>query len=75
MAAARVVLPAVLRDKSRQEMQAVIKNAPLGRVDRKIALLRYVERLPLPDIAAQTRYSRTAIGYRLKSIDKMLDTR
>nr|DAV00113.1 MAG TPA: ECF sigma factor [Caudoviricetes sp.] len=54
-------------------MTAVIKNAPLGRVDRKIALLRYVERLPLPDIAAQTHYSRTAIGYRLKGIYKMLD--
>lgn len=54
-------------------MTAAIKNAPLGRVDRKIALLRYVERLPLPDIAAKTNYSRTAIGYRLKSIDKMLD--
>ena len=54
-------------------MIAAIKSAPLGRVDRKIALLRYVERLPLPDIAAQTHYSRTAIGYRLKGIDKMLD--
>ena len=54
-------------------MIAAIKNAPLGRVDRKIALLRYVERLPLPDIATQTHYSRTAVGYRLKSIDKMLD--
>ena len=54
-------------------MTAAIKSAPLGRVDRKIALLRYVERLPLPDIAARTRYSRTAIGYRLKGIEKMLD--
>ena len=54
-------------------MTAAIKSAPLGRVDRKIALLRYVERLPLPDIAAQTHYSRTAIGYRLKGIEKMLD--
>ena len=53
-------------------MTAVIKRAPLGRVDRKIALLRYVERLSLPDIAAQTNYSRTAVGYRIKSIDKTL---
>ena len=52
---------------------AAIKNAPLGRVDRKIALLRYVERLPLPDIAAQTHYSRTAISYRLRNIDRTLD--
>ena len=73
VAAARVVLPAALHGKTRQEMQAAIRRAPLGRVDRKIALLRYVERLPLPDIAAQTHYSRTAIGYRLKGIDKMLD--
>lgn len=68
-----MVLPAALQNLDRREMTAVIKSAPLGRVDRKIALLRYVERLPLPDIAAQTHYSRTAVGYRLKSIDKMLD--
>ena len=54
-------------------MPKAIKSAPLGRVDRKIALLRYVERLPLPDIASHTHYSRTAIGYRLKGIEKMLD--
>ena len=72
MAAARVVLPAVLQGLDRQQMTAVIKRAPLGRVDRKIALLRYVERLSLPDIAAQTNYSRTAVGYRIKSIDKTL---
>ena len=54
-------------------MIAAIKNAPLGRVDRKIALLRYVERLPLPDIAAQTHYSRTAVSYRLKGIEKVFE--
>lgn len=75
VAAARVVLPTALQGLDRQQMTAAIKNAPLGRVDRKIALLRYVERLPLPDIAAQTHYSRTAIGYRLKGIEKMLDER
>ena len=73
MAAARVVLPLCLQGLSRQQMTAAIKSAPLGRVDRKIALLRYVERLPLPDVAAQTHYSRTAISYRLKGIEKMLD--
>ena len=73
MAAARVVLPLCLQGLDRQQTTSAIKNAPLGRVDRKIALLRYVERLPLPDIAAQTHYSRTAVGYRLKGIEKMLD--
>ena len=73
VAAARVVLPAALQGLDRQRIIAAIKSAPLGRVDRKIALLRYVERLPLPDIAAQTHYSRTAIGYRLKGIEKMLN--
>lgn len=68
------MLPLCLQGLSRQQMTTAIKTAPLGRVDRKIALLRYVERLPLPDIAAQTYYSRTAVGYRLKGIDKMLDT-
>ena len=67
------MLPAALQGIDRQQMIVAIKNAPLGRADRKIALLRYVERLPLPDIAAQTHYSRTAIGYRLKGIEKMLD--
>lgn len=73
VAAARVVLPAALQGLDRQRMIAAIKSAPLGRVDRKIALLRYVERLPLPDIAAQTHYSRTAIGYRLKGITKIFE--
>jgi hypothetical protein len=73
VAAARVVPPTALQGLDRQQMTAAIKSAPLGRVDRKIALLRYVERLPLPDIAAQMHYSRTAIGYRLKGIEKMLD--
>ena len=74
VAAARVVLPAALQKLDRQQMTAAIKNAPLGRVDRKIALLRYVERLPLPDIAAQTHYSRTAIGYRLKVVLSALES-
>lgn len=73
MAAARVVLPAALQGLDRQQMTTAIKNAPLGRVDRKIALLRYVERLPLPDIAAQMHYSRTAISYRLKGIDRVIN--
>jgi hypothetical protein len=73
VAAARVVLPLCLQGLDRQQITAAIKSAPLGRVDRKIALLRYVERLPLPDIATQTHYSRTAVGYRLKSIEKILD--
>lgn len=66
------MLPAALQGLNRKQMTAAIKNAPLGRVDRKIALLRYVERLPLPDIAARTHYSRQAVSYRLQSIDKML---
>ena len=68
-----MVLPAALQGLDRQQITSAIRRAPLGRVDRKIALLRYVERLPLPDIAAQTHYSRTAIGYRLKGIEKMLN--
>ena len=67
------MLPAALQGLDRQRMIAAIKTAPLGRVDRKIALLRYVERLPLPDIAAQTHYSRTAVAYRLKSIEKFFE--
>lgn len=66
------MLPAVLQGLDRQQMITAIKSAPLGRVDRKIALLRYVERLPQADIAARTHYSRQAVSYRLKSIDKML---
>lgn len=68
------MLPAALQGLDRKQMIAAIKSAPLGRKDRKIARLRYVEQLCCVDIAAQTHYSRTAIGYRLKNIDKMLDT-
>ena len=67
------MLPAALQGLDRQQMTAAIKSAPLGRVDRKIALLRYVERLCCADIAAQTHYSRTAIGYRLKGIAKVFE--
>ena len=74
VAAARVVLPAALQGLDRKKMAAAIKNAPLGRVDRKIALLRYVERLPLPDIAAQTHYSRRAVCYRLKVVLSALES-
>ena len=73
MAAARVVLPAALQGLDRQQMTTAIKSAPLGRVDRKIALLRYVERLCCADIAARVPYCRTSIGNRLKIIDKILD--
>ena len=62
------MLPAALQGLDRQQMTAAIRRAPLGRVDREIARLRYVERLPLPDIAAQTHYSRQAVGYRLQQI-------
>ena len=65
------MLPAALQKLNRQQMTAAIKSAPLGRVDRKIALLRYVERLPLPDIAAQTHYSRRAVCYRLEKIKRL----
>lgn len=73
MAAARVVLPAALQGLDRQQMIAAIKRAPLGRKDRKIARLRYVEQLCCVDIAAKTHYSRTAIGYRLKDIEKVFE--
>ncbi len=67
------MLPAALQGLDTEQIKAVIKRAPLGRKDRKIARLRYVEQLCCVDIAAQTHYSRTAIGYRLKGINKMLD--
>ena len=73
MAAARVVLPAALQGLNAEQMKAVIKRAPLGRVDRKIALLRYVERLPLPDIAAQVHYCRQSVSARLDGIAKILE--
>lgn len=73
VAAARVVLPAALQGLDRQQMTAAIKSAPLGRVDRKIALLRYVERLPLPDIAAQVHYCRQSVSARLDGIAKVFE--
>lgn len=54
-------------------MAKTIKTAPLGRVDRKIALLRYVERLPLPDIAAQVHYCRQSVSARLDGIAKVFE--
>jgi hypothetical protein len=56
-----------------EQIKAVIKRAPLGRYDRKIARLRYVDQLCQVDIAARVPYCRTSIGNRLKIIDKKLD--
>ncbi len=67
------MLPAALQGLNAEQMKAVIKRAPLGRVDRKIALLRYVERLPLPDIAAQVHYCRQSVSARLDGIAKILE--
>ena len=58
-----------------EQIKAVIKRAPLGRYDRKIARLRYVDQLCQIDIAARVPYCRTSIGNRLKIIDKLLDER
>ena len=67
------MLPLCLQGLNRQKMTAAIKSAPLGRVDRKIALLRYVERLPLPDIAAQVHYCRQSVSARLDGIAKVFE--
>lgn len=56
-----------------EQIKAVIKRAPLGRYDRKIARLRYVDQLCQVDIAARVPYCRTSIGNRLKIIDKILN--
>ena len=56
-----------------EQIKAVIKRAPLGRYDRKIARLRYVDQLCQADIAARVPYCRTSIGNRLKIIDKILN--
>lgn len=73
VAAARIVFPPALQGLNAEQIKAVIKRAPLGRYDRKIARLRYVDQLCQVDIAARVPYCRTSIGNRLKIIDKMLD--
>lgn len=73
VAAARVVFPPALQGLNAEQIKAVIKRAPLGRYDRKIARLRYVDQLCQVDIAARVPYCRTSIGNRLKIIDKLLN--
>jgi hypothetical protein len=73
VAAARVVFPPALQGLNAEQIKAVIKRAPLGRYDRKIARLRYVDQLCQVDIAARVPYCRTSIGNRLKIIDKILN--
>ena len=75
VAAARVVFPPALQGLNAEQIKAVIKRAPLGRYDRKIARLRYVDQLCQVDIAARVPYCRTSIGNRLKIIDEKLDER
>nr|DAL04007.1 MAG TPA: hypothetical protein [Caudoviricetes sp.] len=73
VAAARIVFPPALQGLDAEQIKAVIKRAPLGRYDRKIARLRYVDQLCQVDIAARVPYCRTSIGNRLKIIDKLLN--
>ena len=75
LAAARIVFPPALQGLNAEQIKAVIKRAPLGRYDRKIARLRYVDQLCQVDIAARVPYCRTSIGNRLKIIDEKLDER
>lgn len=68
MTTGRVVMPESFQGLDNKQITALIKKAPLGRLDRKIAILRYVERLTLYDIADKVGYTRPAVTYRLNKI-------
>lgn len=68
MTTGRVVMPESFQGLDNKQITALIKKAPLGRLDRKIAILRYGERLTLYDIADKVGYTRPAVTYRLNKI-------
>ena len=67
------MLPAALQGLSRSEMKRRINEAPLGKDDREIARLRYVDLLCLEDIAVRVHYCRQSVSNHLDGIAKILE--
>lgn len=67
MRGARVAVPEDLKGLSLDKISWCIKQANLGREDRKIAKLRLIEQLNFADIGAIVHADRTTVGKRFKA--------
>ena len=65
---ARCKLPPELGGLMRRDMEAVIRQANLGREDEKIARLYFVDKLPQVDVATELYLGRATVQRRLPDI-------
>jgi len=66
--------PLKLDDMARKDVEKLIRSANLGKINTQIANMRYIERLPLADIAAVVHLDRSTVGKRLRrEIDPKLN--
>lgn len=68
MAAARPIMPKGFDDLLYKERKRVIDAAPLGKTDRKIATMYFLDGFPQADIAAVVAMERSSISKRLPRI-------
>jgi len=72
----RLCIPAALDGLPPKDVEKIIRRANLGRTNSTIARLRYIDQLPLADIAAAVHLDRSVVGRRLKAqIEPKLNTK
>ena len=62
----------VLDQMTRTEMEKVLYEANLGKVNEKIARLYFIEKLPQLDIGMELMLDRKTVGVRLKEIEEKM---
>ena len=67
MSMARAPIPAEWERYSSAEIANAIKKSNIGTQNRRIAVLRFVDQLPLVDIGAAIHMDRTSVSHRLKT--------
>lgn len=74
MAAARPIMPKSFETLLYRERKKVIDAAPLGRTDRKIATMYYLDGFPQADIAVVVLMERSSVSKRLPRIRAILES-
>lgn len=74
MAAARPIMPKSFERLLYRERKKVIDAAPLGRTDRKIATMYYMDGFPQADIAVVVSMERSSVSKRLPRIRAILES-
>lgn len=70
---ARGKLPKGFSDLPYKERCRIVNNAPLGKTDRKIAALYFLDELPQVEVAIEVHMDRSAVSRRLPRIRSILE--